>query len=871
MLWSYFPLFPLSLRFSMGLMSCLSGMQPRQGCNERRFAQGASRCSLVLDSSGQGLAEYLFVVILIAIIAVLGVRYFGGSVGNQFDTAVSDLDSLSEEDSLVGLTGGGKGQGREKSVREAKARKDIRLQSEQDLGERSTADGSRTRGSTASSSADSNLVEGSRGLRSLEYERLHRAVGEVDEEAAVEEIKIGILALILIGIITLVLGIAMVFYISKHWSAGFSKKKQKKFSLLSAFHRAGNNQAGNNQLNNQGEGGQVLVMGAFFILALTMVSITVANVGMMVAEKIHLQDTVDAAAYSSATVQARYMNLSAYINRAMVSNYNAMAFNTALWATVDSHDHASAIVTSILYQISAIVEVISLGIATSVAMDIDTLADAFRDYFHRPMHELNARLHGMFSQEETDLNSYIESYNTNILSLYQGLLYAAAQSARHDVVKEVAAEMDREVITTTLLGLGAETVSYDELARAVDYVIENPSASGHVVGEYLESADEIAGSEEDDDDHPYLLGAVSEASLDKFAAGRNRSGDKDQLRQFDPVLDILDSIVRPLETALKIACKAGSFGLRRCKTYIDLDLGPAIRDGQEDQADQAHVPFLANQRMREANRWMISLRIRGIPGSSIINWALGQHGYSSAHYKSDVGNVVNSMACLNYAFDFDMERYLQSQLANESFSPPGVMPSTGLNLINIAMASLMGVVPPAICDDHWDGISDAQPVNFFEVFPPGPGQAAGAEYAADVYSNMETFEGVPNYDWNVNLEDVGFPHYYYPETGAEARPARSSRGGVITGPSLAVVGVKQRKDINGIYGLGIGNEYDMTAISRAQVYYLRNPRRGAESPSLFNPHWAARLAPINADDSPELLRRGLPYLSSMGISISPTR
>ena len=92
---------------------------------------------------------------------------------------------------------------------------------------------------------------------------------------------------------------------------------------------------------------------------------------MMVSEKIHLQDTVDASAYSAAVVEARFMNLTAYINRAMVANYNSMAFNTALWATVASHDHGSALMTSIVYQIAAVVEVISLGFASAIAYRID--------------------------------------------------------------------------------------------------------------------------------------------------------------------------------------------------------------------------------------------------------------------------------------------------------------------------------------------------------------------------------------------------------------------------------------------------------------------------------------------------------------------
>ena len=82
--------------------------------------------------------------------------------------------------------------------------------------------------------------------------------------------------------------------------------------------------------------------------------------------------------------------------------------------------------------------------------------------------------------------------------------------------------------------------------------------------------------------------------------------------------------------------------------------------------------------------------------------------------------------------------------------------------------------------------------------------------------------------------------------------------------------MKAQDKINGLQGLGIGNPYSMTAISRAQVYYLRNPNRPDELPSLFNPHWVARLAPIDSEDSPPLLSSGLPYVGSLGIPIKPT-
>jgi Flp pilus assembly pilin Flp len=47
-----------------------------------------------LRERGQGMAEYIIIVILIAIIVLVGVRLFGKSVINQFNNATGEIDTL---------------------------------------------------------------------------------------------------------------------------------------------------------------------------------------------------------------------------------------------------------------------------------------------------------------------------------------------------------------------------------------------------------------------------------------------------------------------------------------------------------------------------------------------------------------------------------------------------------------------------------------------------------------------------------------------------------------------------------------------------------------------------------------------------------
>ena len=46
------------------------------------------------NQSGHGMAEYIIIVILVAIIVLIGVKLFGRSVINQFNNATSEVDDL---------------------------------------------------------------------------------------------------------------------------------------------------------------------------------------------------------------------------------------------------------------------------------------------------------------------------------------------------------------------------------------------------------------------------------------------------------------------------------------------------------------------------------------------------------------------------------------------------------------------------------------------------------------------------------------------------------------------------------------------------------------------------------------------------------
>ena len=477
------------------------------------------------------------------------------------------------------------------------------------------------------------------------------------------------------------------------------------------------------------ESGQVLVIGLFVAIGLTVVSLSVANIGMMVAEKIQAQDTADAAAYSAAVTEARYMNLTAYLNRAMIANYDQMAFDTALWATFTSYDHGIAPIISVIYAIAGVVQFVPI-IGTALAPVIDEAGYALDVSIHNISHMAASGLSKVFGQDDekfdqNDFNKVLEIYVTDVLSTYQGLLYAATQAARYKVVEKVAAKMDPQLKTTTVLGLAADALSNDELMQAVDWIIDNPGdrlagmstmneAYNRVMGEDQEiNNDDDDGTGYDreptlsDDDKLVMLGAMTEASLEKFASGFDRGGKRNQMRAFNPV-NLIGGIVEDIiEGALSFKCVFECLipiGCD-CDTDVSITLGGKVRDGKEDCLEQDHVPVISRQRFREVNFFGIDIDLDFLTDllESIFQVPT-KIGYTSGQNKTDIENVDN----LSELNDFDSDRFFECVMGGGRCS---------LNLLNTILSVTTTLDIGGICsaasgndmlDDHWDGFGDAQ-------------------------------------------------------------------------------------------------------------------------------------------------------------------
>lgn len=74
-----------------------------------------------------------------------------------------------------------------------------------------------------------------------------------------------------------------------------------------------------------GQRGQALVLSLFVVGVVILAMVALYSMGQQTINKIRLQNTADAAAYSAAVAQARDYNFAAYTNRAMVANQVAVA------------------------------------------------------------------------------------------------------------------------------------------------------------------------------------------------------------------------------------------------------------------------------------------------------------------------------------------------------------------------------------------------------------------------------------------------------------------------------------------------------------------------------------------------------------------
>ena len=204
--------------------------------------------------------------------------------------------------------------------------------------------------------------------------------------------------------------------------------------------------------------GQILTMFLIFLIPLTIAGLSVYNVGMMTTEKMKIQNAADNAAYSAAVWNARYMNLTAYTTRAMVANYDTIAFITGLYSFFDALDGFLAQ----LQEAAFVLAQIPIPIVQQAFQALYAGVLAVHGGVHTARRGVAEIVHGN-SSTMIRVNNILEQYTTQVLSPLQDLLYLVTQAGRAQLIREVAGGVDR----TFRSWPGTEIFNIEELEDAV--------------------------------------------------------------------------------------------------------------------------------------------------------------------------------------------------------------------------------------------------------------------------------------------------------------------------------------------------------------------------------------------------------------------
>lgn len=208
--------------------------------------------------------------------------------------------------------------------------------------------------------------------------------------------------------------------------------------------------------------GQVMPLTALFLGFVSLTTIFLYNSNIIVIERVKLQNTADSAAFSTAAVDARYLNFVAYSNRAMIANH--------------------------------VIAAQSIGIASNGKMLKQTGENAeqvlgiipyYGTYYINPL-AIGLKYYSEGLDVYADVAIPIANYTTKALSLAQQSYRKALPIASISITKKIIAANDKHGELSTVIALGHDT----QLANFLDiFSPDKASSNAH----QKERADEFYG------------------------------------------------------------------------------------------------------------------------------------------------------------------------------------------------------------------------------------------------------------------------------------------------------------------------------------------------------------------------------------------
>ncbi|HEY3356969.1 MAG TPA: Tad domain-containing protein [Polyangia bacterium] len=582
------------------------------------------------------------------------------------------------------------------------------------------------------------------------------------------------------------------------------------------------------RLLRRGSSGQAMVLGAVAMLALVLGVLATLNLGQAVHEKIKLQNTADAAAYSLATLEARTFNFIAFTNRLQITHYHtAMVMQSYL-------SHAGF---ALAYFGSF------LDVLRGLTYGVDAACRYILPPFLKPLY---CPFVGMF---------YAISNALDQLAGVAQQLYDMSYIGGHAIAKEFIEAMslyNRDAVFRRIQLLKAAQLNVHILTGMQDFIKTNDNqlgwtASGNWMNmlinmalnsfEYWSAFDRAAGM------NPSAIGLFSGLISGDVLKYKMDTNDKRAQEAMSIMAEIANatrshndvtnrSTVFPLTFGV-VNLFGSKMGQTRMIGKPSADPKPAV-DSIRDQGHywNASKPCMGDRLVSDdylAN------------GVGIGIWALEVSTMVNVSKVGD-GIVTAGQSSKHYKYKFESGRYTgvtsRGQFQVLPF-PPELIGKTYKNK------------SPNEDNQHkWTGKPYLSPYLTFKAdsaMTPNPSSPTdGPTLKTHDYNQPNTWIYLNKQPENFQTGQNQKPwhqKFTYTQPGGASKGNFKRQGDTLVFQATGSGSQSLDTTINGDRTALMGIMRGLNVISRGQVYYHR-PDDWKEQPNFFNPFWRARLAPV---------------------------
>ncbi len=645
--------------------------------------------------------------------------------------------------------------------------------------------------------------------------------------------------------------------------------------------------------------GQALVLAAVMVLVVTLAVVTTINVGHTIHERVRLQNTADAAAFSMAAMEARAFNFYAFSNRTQVSHY----VSAMKWMSVNSMLYGmEAMLTDLFGMFASIVPdckspglsfwIVACPILKAIPYVgvVITVLEGLIEAFRVAVAGLQLALESPFhSVDETLGKKAVPSFRglNRVMGGMSAAMLASVHQQLRQTTKQVIEDNDPNLnssvsevltgpLTECLFNRAHNPDTMADLqsgARAID-----PTALGDTNGRALakRAMGQISNASRFACDGPTdcVQGLITRRTISQMLSlPSSLNALTDLLEQFEENSledgDSLFQVGKLGQTKMLSHAWADGRGNNRIRDWKELpDQGYSIfAQGDNLGADDLYWVKVGGPTIAGLDNPFSCkdtddpLECHGDPRKGkgddpsaqrpfgqmfkpsiwALNPAEGTHADGGIHYR------VVKRTGLDDAPGIDGMR---PSPAGNKYESIGINEFTKAGVITIYVANIRGVEDG---NHPWGGLAPFPHFEpgLYDTDCPSGGPSVNREHVAERQTMSEGDYTTRNAEFNqpstwvvLNKQPAEMRNPISDPTGAGSNaPALLNDEGKMNvrlfgGPGVDLVLEDDRVEMSGLnFSVGIN------AIARGQTYYHR-PGNWNEQPNFFNPYWRPRLAPV---------------------------